>query len=244
MNLTKFIINLTKLGALFGPRARKLAGVDDSQATFTGPITFVAPGTITLASPVPAFFSQPGTRFRVKAGGGPNEDLLFSVLSASGNSIQVDQTFQGVFNHNGTARLDARQAVVIDDPLIARLNLNGSTIFNANYQGQAANLPTGCGIPLVMAEHFHDAPEGADGNLYQFSFLASNWFSTDGGDTWSIDVAHGLGTIYPKVTVFEGNDEVWLHAVRVIDASTVRIKVTQAKVDARFAGRGIVGYTF
>lgn len=84
-------------------------------------------------------------------------------------------------------------------------------------------------------------PVGPGGESFSFTFGVNDWFSTDMGDTYSIDVSHALNTLFPRVTVFENEEEVWLHKVRIIDENHVRIKVTQRGFDGRFIGKGVIG---
>lgn len=80
-------------------------------------------------------------------------------------------------------------------------------------------------------------PGGGVGNVeFTCTFAIVDWFSTDGGDTWSYDCNHGLMVAFPSIHVFEGDTEVYMHKVKVLNANAVRITVTQRSVDARFAG--------
>lgn len=237
MILQNFIKKALALDVLFGPKAKKLKGIQDALNNITDSITCTAPSTILLSNPVPSFLKQ-NTYFRIKNGGGANQDVLFRVASVSGNTITVDGT-NAVVNFSGLAVLDARLAIVHADTSISKINNYGSTIFNVNTQ-DSTGLQDGSGISLVMSDHYHDLPSGL--NLpFQFTFLISSWFSSDAGDTYSIDVNHNLGTLFPRVHVFDtADEELWLHAIRVIDTNTVRIKVSQNGADGRFSGKGIV----
>lgn len=239
MNLQNFVKKLKVFNVLFGAKAKKLSGINDSENKLTGNIEFIAPNEIVLPVVVPEYITEQ-TYFRVKAGGGANEDELFRVASVSGSTIVVDNS-NTVVNFVGSARIDARLAVVHDNPLISRLNSEGATIFNlSNYTD--TGLEDCSGIAGVFAEHYHDDGSAGTGS-FVFTFDIIDWFSTDAGDTYSIDVSHGLNTLFPKITVFDtNNEELLLHKIRILDGNTVRIKVTQQGADGRFEGKGIVGY--
>ena len=80
---------------------------------------------------------------------------------------------------------------------------------------------------------------GGNGVSYITSFLVSDWVSSDAGETYSLDILHGLGTLVPNIELMEQAAEdiiINVHKMKVIDSNTVRLQVTQAGVDTRFAG--------
>jgi len=230
----RFIKNLLSFNVLFGIKSKKLSGINDATHTVTANMTITAPDQIQLASAVPNFLAE-GRFFRITGGGGANEDELFQVLSVSGDTITVDTAINSVSAFAGLATIDARFATVHDDETISKLSAKGNTIFNVNNYTTTGNEDCSS-VAEACADHYHDPP--AELTPVCVDFELTDWFSTDMGDTFSIDVAHDLNTLVPSIHIFEdGTQEVWAHAIRIIDANTVRIKVTQMSADCRFAGK-------
>jgi hypothetical protein len=232
---SNFLRKLQVFGALFGAKATKLSGIRDKDNQLTDTIDFTSPDLITLTYPVPEFFKE-NTYFRVKNGGGPNQDVLFKVKSVSGNVITVDDTNTVTSFGPTLCTLDARIAVVQDNPLISKLNTEGNTIFNVSNGALTSGIIADVG--LVLAEHYHDDGADVPEFVYVQPFTISDWFVTDGGNTYSIDIQHGLSVTYPDVTVFEAPDDevVTLHKWRPLDPNIVRLTVSKAGADARFDG--------
>ena len=234
----RFIKNLLAHNVLFGLRTKKLTGINDSTHTFTGNIDIQAPDTITFPLEIPQYL-EVGRYFRVTGGGGANEDLLFRVDSLSGLDLIVDTSVNNLTNFNGLATVDARFAIVHNDENISRINAIGKTIYNTNNFTTTGVEGDGSEIAKVCDDHYHSPPPGLE-LPHTFMFDLTDWFLTDAGDTYSIDVAHDLNTLYPSINIFEDNSEVFAHNIRIIDENTVRIKVAAAGSDCRFPGRGII----
>lgn len=163
MSYSSFLKKLQVFGALFGSKAKKLSGVQDKNNKITDSITFTAPNLIALTGPVPIFL-VPQTYFRVKSGGGANQDVLFRVLSISGNTITVDNTNFVVNFGPGTATLDSRLAVVHNNPAISLLSPQGNTIFNADNDGVTTGLEDG-NLGNVFVDHYHGNHPPAPGDV-------------------------------------------------------------------------------
>lgn len=234
---SSFFKKLQVFNVLFGAKARKLSGIQDKNNRFTDTITFTAPDTILLSFPVPAFL-QVGTYFRVKNGGGANEDQLFRIKDISGNTIIVDNTTNVVSFGPAVADIDARLAVVHANSVISKLNTEGNTIFNVDNGTVTTGLNDGSGLAVLVAEHYHDDGGVQPGQSFIQSFLIGDWFVTDAGDTYSIDFAHNLGSSYPETEIFEDSptEEIWVHKTKILDSNNVRISVCKAGADGRFSG--------
>lgn len=148
-----FLKGLLSFGALFGPRATKLSGLRDASNTVTDTVIFTSPDIITLTT-IPDFL-QVGRLFRVKNGGGANQDQLFKIESIAGNSLTVSQT--AVVTFTGSATIDARIAIVLNSPEFVTLNADGNTIFNVNQELPLSNLNDGSCISNKFSEHYHSA---------------------------------------------------------------------------------------
>jgi hypothetical protein len=155
MNVSNLLKKLTFLGALFGPKAKKLTGIRDFSNVYTGMVTFNAPNKLTFNS-IPAFLSV-GTQFRVTAG--INAGNLYTVKAVSGNTLI---TLENVQSGTGPATLDGRMATVLNDTNVAKLNSSGNSIFNVEYTGPGS---------MTMVEHYHGSQSTGGGNGgYGFSF--------------------------------------------------------------------------
>ena len=88
----------------------------------------------------------------------------------------------------------------------------------------------------IQGQQGIQGPQGDPAPVETFNILIGDWFSTDAGETFSIDITHTLNTVNVTVDIYEGNQIVWAEDVLVLDVNTVRIKVSQAEVDARFNG--------
>jgi len=75
---------------------------------------------------------------------------------------------------------------------------------------------------------------------YSQNFLVADWASSEAGDTYSLTVAHNLNTLKPEVLVYESNVKVEVHKIQIVDNNTVKLFVSQAGSDARFAGKVII----
>jgi hypothetical protein len=126
------------------------------------------------------------------------------------------------------------------------------TVLYSSISGNLSTIPYNFPIALVLKQ------DSLDGKLFVkaqglvpadilFSVssnliipvVISDWVSSDGGDLYSIDINHGLGTFYPIVRAYIDNaidEEVELHSVRAISSSITRISVCNAGVDGRFNG--------
>jgi hypothetical protein len=238
-----FLKSLHVFGVLFGGKAKKLTGIQDKNNKLIDSVTFTAPDTVSLSSTAPDFLES-GVYFRVTGSTGPNNGLLFRVKSVLGTTITLDTTASGVdvltTAPAESLTLDARLAIVHNNPLISKLNSEGNTIYNVA-NGSITTVADDCDLGLVLAEHYHD--DGAGGSptdCYTMTFNISDWFSSDAGDLYSIDVVHNLDITFPDIRVFDDSapdETILLHRQRVIDSNTLRISVTQEGMDCRFNGR-------
>lgn len=159
MNLNGIIKKLIALGAIFGGKAKKLSGIPDKNNYVTD-LNLVIDSitkTITLTSTAPSFLTV-GKLFRVKNGGGANQDQLFKVLSISSNVITCDITapYFDPINYVGAAKIDGRIWICINDTNIAKDSVDGNTIFNID-NTTSTGLPDGSGIAQNSVGHYHDA---------------------------------------------------------------------------------------
>jgi len=234
-DLRSSIKNFHILGAIFGAQAKKLVGLQDATHTVSDNMTFTAPDTITFGTAQVPNFLDVGIFFRITVGGGSNLNGLFKVLSKTANALVVDTSLSTVNTESSVlTTLDARTAIVINDETLAKINSKGNTIFNVN-KCVELNLGNCSGILAKEADHFHDDPPGIVAPV-ELCFTLSDWFSTDGGDTYSIDIAHNFNSTRLTVSAWEGDNEVYLHQVRMLDPNMLRIKVTQDGCDCRFDG--------
>lgn len=231
-----FLKKLQVFGVLFGAKARKLTGLRDRSNFLNTAVTATTDTLILAAAPS---FLKAGDFFRILDSGTPNDGLLFKVINTSGNIVVVDDAYQPIQPFTGSARIDSRIAIIQNNPLYSKLDINGNTIFNASYTGMT---PTGQPYDLtpVMAAHYHDeGGVGPVGKDYLQTFTISDWISSEGGNTYKIVVSHNLGTISPGVFIFETPDEssVKVHREYYKDINTIELYVTQRGADARFNGR-------
>jgi len=238
-----FLRGLQIFGALFGAKARKLSGIKDKDNKITDTVTFTAPVTVTLSVQVPDFLKK-DAYFRVTGSVGANNQKLFRVKSVSGAVLTVDPSAPGVdvmttIVAGESLTLDARMAVVHNNPLISKLNSEGSTIWNVA-NGAITTPADDCDLGLILAEHFHDDGAGGTPDKFTQNFVIADWFSSDAGDLFSFDIIHNLGITFPDIRVFDDSnpdETVILHRQRIIDSDTIRISVAQQAVDCRFEGR-------
>ncbi|MEM4379128.1 MAG: hypothetical protein QXL01_00375 [Thermoplasmatales archaeon] len=125
------------------------------------------------------------------------------------------------------------------------------TLLYTSITGDLSSTPYGLPVATVFRQH---ATEGvifvrtlgynssdlvtATDNMIITVALA-DWVSSDGGDLWSIDLVHNLGTLYPNIHAYldsAPDEEIELHKIRVVNPNTTRISVSQAGVDGRFDG--------
>lgn len=231
-----FLKKLNIFGVLYGARAKKIAGIQDKNNLVSDTIVYNSDNTITLTMPVPEFLKA-RTYFRIKNSSGPNSNALFRVLEVNGNTIILDPSTVAIPDGPVIATLDARLAVVHNNPLISMLNTEGNTIFNSSNGSLTTGLDDGSQLGIVMAEHYHADSISPD-NTYVETFTLGDWFSSDGGLTYSLDIAHGLNSAYPDSKVYESPalEEVWLHRTKVLDSNSLRISVSNKGADARFSG--------
>lgn len=156
--LAEFIKKLHIFNVLYGAKNRKLTGIRDRNNKFEDTVAFTAPNTITSTLAIPDFF-QPGTLFRVTNGGGANEGILLEVASVSGNIITTTPSTTVFTEAASLLTLDARLATVHNDQSISKLNSEGDTIFNVNYNGSGTGQDDCSNIGLTLAEHYHDDPK-------------------------------------------------------------------------------------
>jgi len=71
------------------------------------------------------------------------------------------------------------------------------------------------------------------------TFIVGDWVAN--GDTFRLSINHALGTLHPFIHVFESDFEVFMHDFEVIDLDNINIFVTREEVDARFAGKFMIG---
>lgn len=168
MSIANFIKKLIKANALFGGRKIKTAGIPDGDNYVTDlSLEGVAASNKFILSSTPPDWLQEGTFFRIKSGGGANQDLLFRVGSIVGNEIFNDDALaevSAVSNFGpGTATVDARIWVVVDDATICKKSLeSNNTIFNVNNL-DSTGLLDGSGIAENFAEHYHDVAVNIEG---------------------------------------------------------------------------------
>lgn len=232
-----FIKGLVTFGTIFGATGKKLTGLQDSAASITDTLIITATDTIQLTTTVPEFLTE-DRYFRITGGGGANQNQLFRVLSVSGNVIVVDTTVNSVSVYSGVATIDARIASVIGDVTIAKLNDSGNTIFNLDNVSTTLTPEDGSCIASNPADHYHGDTVTLTPPFY-LTFSIGDWFSSDAGDTYSIDINHNLDILFPNTQVWDaddGNDTVWLHRTRIIDSNNLRISVSNAGADGRFNG--------
>ena len=158
MALRSFIKKLIQVGALFGAKAKKMAGISDSANAVSGTVIFAASNnSVTLASTPPSWII-PGKYFRITSGGGDNLHSLFKVGSISGNTIINDDTEVGVdavVDFTGTSTVDGRLWQVIDDPDIAlEDSASGATMWNVN-NVSVTGFDDGSGVAVHVAPHYH-----------------------------------------------------------------------------------------
>lgn len=235
--LANFLKKLQIFNVLYGSKAKKLTGVRDRNNKFTDTITFVASDEIQLTAPPPEYLKS-GSYFRVKNGGGANQDVLFRVASIVNNSIFVDGTNTVTSFGPAIADIDARLAVVHNNPAISKLNSSGDTIYNVSNTSATTGLDDCSDLGLVLAEHYHDSSSIA-GQVYYEAFTLGDWFVSDSGDTYSVDITHNLDVSFPDTTVFEvglETEPVWLHKIKVLDSNSIRLTVSRRGADGRFSG--------
>lgn len=95
---------------------------------------------------------------------------------------------------------------------------------------------------LEMADEIIDLLNQASEDSVNFiqNFSVLDWVSSESGDTYSLTITHNLNTLKPEVAVYENDLEVNLHKVQVVDSNTVKLFVSQASSDSRFAGKVII----
>ncbi len=229
MNYIDFVKNLRIFDVLFGNKAKKLTGLSDALFFVSADMTVSLPNSIQIptVNPLPLWL-KPGVQFRFTIGGGANNQVLFTV-SLVDRVTSTITVLEPVSAYSGAARIDGRQFIIINDPLIATETTAGNTMYNVNREG------VDC-ISSAVTQHYHDP---IDPGIVFIPFGISDWFVTDAGDTWSIDVTHNLNTSFPDLTVFEdGSDDefVLLHRWKVMGPNILRISVSNHGADARFNG--------
>ena len=103
-------------------------------------------------------------------------------------------------------------------------------------------LPVGTSYSAANNQYFLDIDQPENGEFVE-AFGIGDWFSTDAGDLWSVDILHSLGILFPRTTIYDtaADDQVLVHRVRIIDANTLRISVCQEGTDGRFVGAIVIG---
>ncbi len=231
MALSSFIKKLYMLGVIFGGKGKKLGGVSDSTNTLaaTGVVWDSVAKTITFTNEtsLPAWLT-PGKFFRTYDGVPKttvsstalnyvlncvltpdpvtNDGVLFQVLSVSGNTITVDDSGSGATptNHTelGAVTLEGRIAIVINDPTIARINGEGSTVYNAENQ-TTTGIDDGSGVAAVFADHFHAGDFDAGRYIVKYANTTLLDLSTPIGAPYSPDgiaVADGEKVLFTGLT--------------------------------------------
>lgn len=157
-NLLAFVKRLVSLNTVFGTRAVKLAGINDSNNFIEGNFQFIAPNQIVFPGAAPPEWltngSGPGKVFRITEGGGPNSTALFRYESHIGNVVTVADS--GVQNFTGSAKADGRIWATVDDPKIARATSTGATMYNVNNRSETSVPGDTSEVALALAEHYHE----------------------------------------------------------------------------------------
>jgi hypothetical protein len=260
MSWTQFVKRLIALDVVWGVRAKKAHGINDRANHLTDNMATYNAGanSITLdnQTTLPSWI-KPGKYVRIYNGthkqtpdsqsptyvvdvildGNDTTDgIKLLISSINGNIITFDVTTPVITNGPviGDFTIDGRIAIVTNDESITRINAFGATVFNT--QAQSSTGDDDCSsVSQVFADHFHSPPNEQQ-SPFKKIFDIGDWFSTDSGDTYSIDITHNFDSENIQVSTWEGADEVHLHQVRKIDTNNLRIKVAQRGKDCRFAG--------
>lgn len=78
---------------------------------------------------------------------------------------------------------------------------------------------------------------GGSGNGTSIDFLISDWILSAG--LYQLDLQHNLESEDVTVEVFEGDSEVDLHRIQILNTNTVRIFST-FDPDCRFSGKAVI----
>jgi hypothetical protein len=171
MDISQFIQDLIVTNTLYGAKALKLTGISDKNNYISNSLVISsATKTITLTVPVPSFLTV-GSLFRIKSGGGSNQDQLFRVSNLSEYSITCNTTspYFNPVNFSGTAIIDSRIWVIINDTNIADMSPEGNTMFNLD-NISTTGLPDGSGICANSINHYHESGSGGSSDLI-YSYL-------------------------------------------------------------------------
>lgn len=152
MGIGNFIKKLIETNAIWGVRAKQLAGINDAGNVITTSIVVsTTDNSIDFAPlPVPSFFKV-GQYIRIF--GGPNDSKLLRISKIlEGTKLIVEEP---VIADSGTRRVTARLWEIHDDPSISRPSSSGSTMFNVHNRDNTG-LPDGSALATTYAEHYHD----------------------------------------------------------------------------------------
>lgn len=152
MGIGNFIKKLIETNAIWGVRAKQLAGINDAGNVITTSIVVsTTDNSIDFAPlPVPSFFKV-GQYIRIF--GGPNDSKLLRISNIlEGTKLIVEEP---VIADSGTRRVTARLWEIHDDPSISRPSSSGSTMFNVHNRDNTG-LPDGSALATTYAEHYHD----------------------------------------------------------------------------------------
>jgi len=157
VDISQFIEDLIVTNAIWGALSLKMGGIHDQNNLVVDPNLTISnvSKTITLTSAVPSFLIA-GKLFRIKNGGGTNQDQLFKVSSILGNKITCDPIapYFDPQNYSGSATVDGRIWVCINNETIAKESIDGGTVFNIE-NVVSTGLPDGSGIALNSIGHYH-----------------------------------------------------------------------------------------
>jgi hypothetical protein len=170
MGIGNFIKKLIETNAIWGVRAKQLAGINDAGNVITTSIVVsTTDNSIDFAPlPVPSFFKV-GQYIRIF--GGPNDSKLLRISNIlEGTKLIVEEP---VIADSGTRRVTARLWEIHDDPSISRPSSTGSTMFNVHNR-QPTNVPEDASaLAFTFAEHYHDeeGPEDDFGYLVEDQYV-------------------------------------------------------------------------